>query len=101
MEQEFPEMVMKVTILTLLLVIGLFIVISISTVTYDTAPSHEVETFTVTDPSQDQDLVLSFVPTKTPTVERYDGISWSAVSSTYVDWTSGTTLLTVQSGGLS
>ena len=99
-EQNLPFMIATTVVVTLLIAFGLFIVISISSVTYETAPSHKVEIFRVTDPSADQNLVLSFIPSDKPTVEQYDGNSWSTVESKYVDWTTGTTMLKVSASGL-
>ena len=99
-EDNMPFIVATAVVVTLLIAFGLFIVISINSVTYETSPVHNTEYFDVDDPSVDQNLVLGYIPEKTPTVQQYDGTGWYTIDSSYVDWTTGTSLLKVDSGGL-
>ena len=95
--EDMPKTVLTIVICLLLLAIGVFVVLVITTSIG--MESSITQTFTVDDPTVDKTVTLKAKPSGTPDVWQFNGLEWLQVSSTFLNW-DGNVGLTVASGGM-
>jgi len=95
--EDTPQTVLTTIIILLLLGVGIFIITIF--VTSTGTVSDMTETFTVTNPSVDLVVNLTYNPSVKPTAEQYNGISWVAVGAADIEW-SGTKQVIIEHEGM-
>jgi len=98
-EISMPKLILTITTVLIVLGVGIFAFLYIIVNTEEETQFSFIETFTVSDPSQDQQCTLSTPPDRsTMLVEHYSGSSWETISSIHI--TVDRNIVTVDSAGL-
>ena len=90
--------VMAIVVSLIIIAVGLFTVLTVTSVQETTVSSSYSGYFTITDDSIDQHIDTGQSGMSSITVYQYNGDSWIQVNSSYVSYSN--TLVTVQAGGL-
>ena len=96
-----PEKIMVIVLSLVLLSVGALAVgIIVNTQNNTGAGNHYTETFTVTNPDEDQYLHTGEKLLSNIIVKEYDGSTWSTISESYWTYNSDTGVIIVDSDGL-
>jgi len=80
---DMPKIILAVVVSMIVLGVGTFaFFVTVSNIGYQ---KQQVETFTVTDPTVDQVLMLGYYPAYIDNVYQYNGFAWIIVDPIYYD----------------